>query len=365
MRVLVNGLSDRFGGVESLFFSLLRCDSLSDLSMDFISPVSKCAREEEFLNSGSKVIHMPRPSKQIRQYIHSFREAFKGNIYSIYHVNLTRYRFPLDVILAKMAGLKVVIHCHSTQIYDFGNKKIKMIRLGEQYLFRPFFSVCSDLNLACSKNAGDYLFGKGKYTILHNGINLDKYVYDQNARNRIRNEFGIDEKHIVVGHVGRMSFEKNTGFLIELMDTLLKLDNNYRLLLVGDGMLFDDLKDKARQMGLADKTIFTGQRTDVADLLSAMDVFMLPSFHEALPIVLIEAQANGLPCVVSDCVTKEVDINSLVTRLSLKEPGSAWIEAIRKAIGKRITEIEKDDFEDFEISNTKKKLYDYYYGLTH
>ena len=368
MRVLVGSLSRHFGGVESLFRSIIQANDREDLAFDFICTDSSAANEKDFVAAGSKVYHIPRPSGNLKGFINRFRTLFKEGGYDIYHVNLTRFRFPLDVIIAKSCGVKVVLHCHSTRIYNNVDKKTQVIRDVEQTLFRPVMLNCSNKNIACSGNAGEYLYGKKPFEILHNGIHLENYLYNEEGKNRIREEFGIQGCR-VIGHIGRFSVEKNHIFFLSIAGELIKMDDNYRFICVGDGELRESIIRDAEKAGILSHCIFPGQREDIGDLLSSMDVYLFPSIHEALPITLIEAQANGLPCIVSDCVTDEIDVGDLITRVSLQEDPLKWAEIINKvAVGKRITTIQKsvnglEEFSDFDIANMVSILYDKYKSL--
>ena len=256
----------------------------------------------------------------------------------------------------------MVLHCHATRIYDVGNRKVRIIREFEQVLFRPVSLGCSSLNLACSENAGKYLFGSHVFRIIHNGIDLSRFLYTPTAREKIRKELNLDGKK-VIGHIGRFSQEKNHVFLLKVLKALLKIDSEYRLLCVGSGDLFDRICDLAGEEGLDKKVVFTGQRQDTPDLLSAMDVFVFPSVHEALPITLIEAQANGLPCIVSDCITNEMDVIDSFRRLSLNVPVEVWADMIHEYENKRKTTMDPASFADFNIELMKETLQNIYKGL--
>lgn len=362
MKILVSSLSRNFGGVESLFLNIVNNIKQSDYQMDFVCTDQKAAREEDFEAAGARVIHIARPSKKIREYTTRFREVFNTGHYDIYHVNLTRYRFPLDVLIAKIAGKKVILHCHSTQIYSNNSRRTKVIREVQQFLFRPVMLGCSSLNIACSETAGEYLFGKAAYRVLYNGIDTSLFSFDQSARDSIRKKLGI-ENRIVIGHIGRFSPEKNHRFLLQLTEELIKTNSSYVLLCVGNGELFDRIKAYVENKGIQDHVILLGERKDIPELLSAMDIFAFPSLHEALPVTLIEAQANGLPCIISDCVTPEIDVLHL-NRLSVSEGIEKWVESIRKTPLYRF-DMNKHQkrLEEFDIHKMTCDLVEIYKGL--
>lgn len=328
INVLVSSLSRNFGGVESLFLMICKNCKSADLHFDFICTDKSAAREDEFVGAGAKVYHLPRPGKDLLGYQRGLKQVLKNGNYQIFHVNLTRFRFPGEIILAKSCGLKVVLHSHATQIYKTGNQRRDLLRNAEQVIFRPIVLAASDLNIACCKTAGEYLYGKVPYTILYNGIETEKYHFNEAARKEVRTEFGIAADEKVLGHIGRFSDEKNHAFLLQVFKSVHKDIPNTKLLCVGTGDLFEQVKKQARQLAIEEQVIFTGQRSDIPDLLSAMDVFVFPSKHEAFPMTLIEAQANGLPCIVSACVTKEIDIGKYIDFRNINAGIDKWKMAV-------------------------------------
>jgi glycosyltransferase involved in cell wall biosynthesis len=192
--------------------------------------------------------------------------------------------------------------------------------------------------LACSKDAGADLFGKyweadPRWELHYCGIDVNLYGAEADPA-AIRANFGIPSDAFVVGHVARFTEVKNHSFLLDIAVELSKRKPEVRFLLIGDGPLRTDIQSKAQKLDLEQSIIFAGVRTDVPRLmLSAMDIFLLPSLLEGLPLVLIEAQAAGLPCVFSDDITEEVDVvNSLMHRVSLSQPASFWAESLVGAL---------------------------------
>ena len=177
---------------------------------------------------------------------------------------------------------------------------------------------------------------------LHNGVDLKMYHYDEEGRGRIREEFSLDGK-LVVGHVGRFHEQKNHRFLLEVFREIRKRRDDAVLLLVGVGTLEVDVRRRVKELDLENVVIFAGQRFDVPQLLSAMDVFVFPSFHEGMPNTVIEAQATGLPCVIADTITAEADITGLVTYLPLEETAEHWAQTALN----RVTEQRRDTAGDF------------------
>ena len=163
---------------------------------------------------------------------------------------------------------------------------------------------------------------------IHNGVDLDVYKYDEGNRRKIRRECGIADEQIVIGHIGRFNQQKNHKFLIEVFSEVLKQKPNALLMLVGDGKKKNEIKEQIKSLGIEESVIFTGIRSDVPALLSAMDVFVFPSFYEGMPNTVIEAQATGLPCVIADTITEEASFTGLVKYISLQVSSHEWANSV-------------------------------------
>ena len=214
---------------------------------------------------------------------------------------------------------------------------------------------------ACSKLAGDWMFLGEYFDILYNAIDIKEYKYSPVIANKLRQEFHL-ENCIVVGHVGRFNPQKNHSFLIDIFSECVQRNSNTKLLLVGDGEGRQKIQDKVRDLGIQDKVIFTGIRSDVNELLQAMDVFVFPSLYEGLPVTMVEAQAAGLPCVISDHISKECIVTSgLVTGKSLNESPERWAECVlQQSYRNRESHIEEIRTAGYDISTAAKQLESFY-----
>lgn len=312
------------GGAETFLMKILRRIDRTEYILDFCV-ADQGKYDDEIKELGGK-IHFTVPKSA--GFISSFkriRQIVKENNYE-YVMRISQHSLSaLDLLAAKSAGAKVtVFRSSNTRTYGGGKQEIL------HKLFRPFGCLMSDVKLAPSLDSADFMFGKdsvkkGKAKILHNAVDLAKFHFSAESRNRYRNEFGINDK-FVVGHVGRFNSQKNHSFLIEIFAEILKIKPESVLLLVGDGELKDKIILKAEKLGISQNIIFTGVRSDVSEILSAMDVFVFPSFFEGMPNTVIEAQATGLSCVISDTITKDADITGLVRFASLSNDASAWAD---------------------------------------
>ena len=298
--------------------------------------------EKEIEKLGGKCYKLPYPSL-IKPwiFIKAVKDFFKNHKYNTIHshvIHLSFFFYPI----AKFYGVKNIIH-HSHAI-KWSDKLLNGLRNRFLFFFaRPFITK----KLACSDSAGKFLFKKN-YTVINNGIDTEKFKFNQEVRDKVRKELNIENK-FVIGHVGRFSHEKNHNFIIDVFNEVYKQDKNSALLLIGDGKLKKEIEQKAKKLNLSNNTIFTGNKNNVNDYYQAMDIFILPSFQEAFPVVAVEAQTSGLPCLFSACMTDKVVIcNS--KQLSLNLSAKQWADDILKyRCFIRKDEIENIKREGFDI----------------
>ena len=320
------------GGVESVVMNYYRHIDRSKIQFDFICDEdSTNIPYEEIEKLGGKVILIP-PYQKIFKYHKELKKILKEGNYKIVHSHINTLSV-FSLFAAKCAGVPVrIAHSHSTT-----NKQEKKKNLVKQVL-RPFSKVFATDYMACTEHAGRWLFGNKEYDngnvyLLNNAIDLDKFKYDEKLRKEKRKELNIKEDTLVIGHVGRFVEQKNHRFLIDIFNEVHKQNKNSILLLIGQGPLMDEMKQKVDSLGISDSVKFLGQREDVSELYNAMDLFLFPSLYEGLGMVLIEAQANGLPCIASTEVPKIAKVSQNVSFLELKSSVTVWCEEIIKMIG--------------------------------
>ena len=219
-------------------------------------------------------------------------------------------------------GKKVIVHSHNT------SPSVGRVTSLLHYMNKNKLNELADYKLACSTDAGKWLYTDNNFTIMTNGIITERFKFDQVKRKKIRNELSINENQIVYGNIGRFSEQKNHKRLIEIFKEIRKEQNNSILLLVGDGDLRSEIEATVRKYSLEANVIFAGVRNDIPDLLMAMDAFIMPSLYEGLPIVAIEAQASGLQLFLSDTISKETDIIGHTTWFSLNENNETIVNKI-------------------------------------
>jgi glycosyltransferase involved in cell wall biosynthesis len=344
------------GGQETMIMNIYRKMNLSKIQFDFlVHTTEKNFYDDEIHQLGGNIYSVTQKSKNIlKSMAETYRTIKQGN-YQAIHVHTASSIVAIDLFLAWCAGVKIRIsHSHNTSTQ--GSRLHK--------LFMPFLNTFSTQQFACSKEAGIWLYGENaieKLHIINNAIDSKHYQYNQDKAIAIKKNLGISDKFVLI-HVGRFNTVKNHTFLIDIFEEVVKRNPDSMLLLVGDGDLKEDIQDKITNRKLNDRVKLLGLRNDIPDLLQAADLFVMPSLHEGLPVSLIEAQSSGLPCIVSDTITKETDISGLLTFVSLNDPVQKWAErivpfsknTIRKNTEKSITQ---SGYDIKEVAHTLENFY--------
>lgn len=317
------------GGVEAVVMNYYRHIDRKQVQFDFyFAKDSVFPQREELEKMGAGIYPIPSYTK-VFSYHRVLHHAFKRGNYQIVHAHLsTMSVFPL--FAAWRAGIPVrICHNHSTAHWGEGKKTLL------KYLLRPFAKIFATDYFACGEKAGRWMYGnrcfeRGRVHVMPNAIDTKKFAYDEEAKRCLRAELGIPQDAFVLGHVGRFMYQKNHAFLLRVFQRLLSSRQDAWLLLIGEGERMKLIRSEVEKMGIEGKVRFTGTRSDVAKLYSAMDVFCLPSFYEGMPVVALEAQANGLPCLFSDRMTKEVVLTPGARQLSIENP-EPWVKAVQEA----------------------------------
>lgn len=270
---------------------------------------------------GIKYYILPARNGQTFKYSRALFRLIKREKIDVIHVHGNSATVGIDLLTAMLAGCKKrIAHSHNTTCSHIKADKI----------LRPILKLTCNTRFACGEAAGKWLFGSKKFYIIPNAIDTNKFTFSEKKRNQIRNQLHLGDE-LLLGHVGVFNYQKNQEFLIEVISELAELKNkrNAKLLLIGEGYNKDRIIDFAEQKNIASDVIFYGLSNEVSSLMSAMDMFVLPSRFEGLPCVLIEAQAAGLPCIVSDQVSKEAKLTSLLDFLPIDRT-DMWTDAIQK-----------------------------------
>lgn len=315
------------GGSEQVVLNY--CSRMHDIHFDLLFQYEPNTQIlERFNEARINCIQIPDKVHHPLKHLWTMFKIFRKGNYDVVHSHLDWFMNSYVCFLAMLAGIKKRI-AHHHQAYHPTNPLLillcALMRIPCK-LFATHWLACGEA--AAINGWGKRAFEKSKVTILPNAIDPERFKYNEAARNEIRKKYGIAEDDFVLGHVGRFYPQKNHDFLIDVFNEVHKQDPNSKLLLLGDGPLQEKIKQKIESLDLLNAVIFAGLQKDVAPFYNAMDVFCFPSLWEGLGIVLLEAQYNGLPCVVSEAVPREVDVSNGVTRLNLSPPPQEWIKIL-------------------------------------
>lgn len=360
IRVLhyIGGLG--LGGAQSAVIEIYRNIDRTKIQFDFVIHDLNDNNYNDELNAlGAKIFVCPKfNGKNLKQYYKWWDCFFKEHSeYKILHSHI-RGSATICLKIAKGYGVKTIIHSHST---SNGVGVSALVKKVMQFPLR----YQADYFFGCSQKSGEWLFGKkivsgDRFFVIKNAIKTDEYKADGNVRNQYRKELGIEENAIVYVHVGRLHEAKNHMFLLELFAGIVKKNPKDVLLLVGDGELRNQIVERINELDLSRNVIMMGARKDVANILKASDCLLFPSNWEGLPVTVVEAQAAGLPCLISDRITDEVNITSLVKKLPIDQGVSCWIEAIENVNFKK-SNVTKEIFEaGFDIRQSVEWLQSFY-----
>lgn len=364
IRVLyVNGgIMDR-GGISSYMMNYYRHIDRSKVQIDFVvHGFEKGVFDDEIKELGGELYNIPIKSNDYFGNVKALREIFRSEKYKIVHSHMDAMG---AIVLkeAKKCNIPVrIAHSHNTEHLTNNKVKYYLNELARKNITKYSTQLC-----ACSELAGKWLFGEKlvenrKVRIINNAIDVNLYQFNEEKRTNIKKDLALKD-NFIIGHIGRFDYQKNHMFLLEMFSQLIKEKPNVKLVLVGDGHLKNTIENKIEELKLSKHVILLGQRADVNDLMNIFDCFVLPSLFEGLPVVAIEAQANGLPCFLSSTITKEVALTDNIKFLNISNKDE-WITSLSKSqILNR--EIVGSDFlkSGYEIESAAEKLCDLYLNL--
>ncbi len=325
------------GGLETMLMNYYRNIDRNKVQFDFLTHRDeRWDYDDEIESLGGKIYHLPKLNPFSKSYLNALDKFFKEHKeYQIVHC----HQDCLSGVVLKVAkknGVRFTIaHSHSAS----QDKNLKYLI---KVLAKKNIKKYSDKMFACGEEAGKWMFETDNFEVLNNAIDTDLYTYNKEKADKVKKEFGIENK-FVVGHVGRFNYPKNHKFIIDVFNEVQKVKEDSVLMLIGDGDLRHEIEQKVRDLGLSDKVIFTGVRSDVNDLMQGMDVFLFPSIYEGLPVTMVEAQASGIKCIISDKVPLECKMTKNVVVVKLEESPQNWAKEILK-------------YEKYERQNTKEEI---------
>lgn len=355
INVLHIGLSPTFGGIESFLLNLQKNHDEAIFNYEFVSYSSNAAGAAELKELGAKVHSLSNRSNPI-MYIKDLSSIISHG-YDVVHLHKNSAMDVIPLMVAKRYNVpQIIVHSHN------GSHALKRYQAVLHRLGRQFIAATATAMIACSRSAADWLFPLGvKVDIVNNGVNCDLLAFDPILRKEIRSQLGL-ENALVIGSIGRVTSQKNQPFMLDVLVWLIQNKIDAKLLIVGDGPEMETLKARVEEDGLDKDVVFAGFQKKTATFLAAMDVFLMPSFYEGFPIAAIEAQANGLPVLCSDRVSKEVALTKETHFIDIDSSCAVekWGNAII-SLGKRDENvIQSHSFRDHdwkEVANKVERIY--------
>lgn len=311
------------GGKETFLINVYqKLLESNDYAFTFIAYDETIAYEDYLAGTGADVVHLPPRNEGLLRHLAAMVRLFKKKHFDVVWSHKTTLSACELLFFSKLFGVKKrIVHSHSSA--NMGGRFTLVMHTLNKKLIRW---IATDF-LACSESAAKWFYSKNGYTIIKNGIDVRKFAYNPETRSRIREQLGL-ASNFVIGHVGRFGVEKNHKKLISVFHEIVRQNPDSRLILCGDGEERRNIENQISEYGLDDKVLLLGTIDNVHEVLQAFDVLVMPSIFEGLPFALLEAQAAGLPCVVSDTVSKESDITDLLRFLPLTAPDETWSKEI-------------------------------------
>lgn len=348
------------GGAETMLMNVFREINRDKIQFDFIVSGKEIGfYESEAINLGACIYHIRKRSESFIGNLKDFYKIIKSNNYKVVHFHTQNAFFTMtQIIVARLAGVKrIIVHSHNTSDWRKGIAR-KM-----HFLCRPLLSILTDKKLSCGKAAAEWLYGSSRDTrIIPLPVACKKYLYSDEKYDVLRKKYGYTES-VIYTHIGRFSDVKNHDFLLDVFYKIHDIEPNSILFLIGDGPLRNDIEKKIKELELLDSVVLWGNISDVNEKLVMSDVFLFPSKYEGFPTVVLEAQAAGVLCFISDTITKDVAITELVKYVSLDEGVDLWVQSIlsrkclneseRKIANRRIAE----KYDVVQVAKCFEKIY--------
>ena len=380
------------GGAETFLINLYKHIDRNKVQFDFAiyHEPSENSYYQEVIEMGGRVFILPHKSNGMLTNFRAVQKLIRDNDYKMVWRYAGSCFEAIDLLTAKLAGasetvlnsrcshtdgMQVLIHYIMKPFSPIFAKKLAEkfagasetalnsgyshtdgMRMLIHYIVKPFLPLFVTKNFACGIMAGKWMFGRRPFEVINNGIEVEKFRYDEEVRNQNRKKFGLQDK-IVVGHVGRFHPVKNHKLIIDVYEKFRQEVPRSALVLVGTGELLAQIQELVKEKELENDVLFLGSRSDVPEMLQMMDIFIMPSLFEGFPRAFLEAQAAGLPCVASSTISREVDVTGNVCFVDLDAPVAVWAERIVEKCGSKTEDnTEKLKAAGYDIKDVAKRV---------
>ena len=356
IRVLQYGLSDNSGGIENM--SLLWFDNIEkDVVFDFVKDFDgKIFQEDYYIENGSKVFKITDRYKNPIKHFLELKSLIESGNYDYFHYNvMTLIEAGPAIICNSNKKCSCIYHCRSM----YNNYKFPLKEILLQEITRIQLMGINYLRLACSREAGESMFGKNNFKVINNGTVYDRFRFNPKNRSEVRKQYGIKEDELVIGHVGNGKEEKNYPFIIESFSKAAKMNDRIKLMLIGNVDNDPNIRNSIKNYNIEDRVIITGVIPSAATYYSAMDLFFFPSLSEGFGNCMVEAQVSGLYCVASTAITEDVQITGNIIFIGLDDSENA-ANIILDKLNQKINREEIIPDEKYSIKHSAKMLHDFY-----
>lgn len=353
------------GGIESFLCNVLLHMDLSAIEVDIVTAQLRGSVFTESLKArGVRFCELSGQQNRVPENHRLFRKLLAERQYDVVHLHIFHGLSLWYGCLAKQAGVPVrIAHSHNTALRKSKTRPLKRL---VHHISRKLFTHCATDLWACSRSAAEFMFPRRElerrsFRFIPNGIDTDRFRFDAEVREKVRKDLGVQDRH-VIGNIGRLCYQKNQSFLLDVFSEVLRRRPESVLLLVGEGPDRPALEEKARRLEIAGNVIFYGTSDRVERLLWAMDVFVMPSRFEGLPVTAVEAQASGLSCLFSDAITEESRAGSNSRFVPLSAPAAEWASAILQvgSCGDRTVSISEVQEAGFDAANVARRIEQFY-----
>lgn len=327
--LIINTVGMGYDGMSHVILNYLCHMSVDGLDLHFTAAPDVNDSIRNTLENYGTIHYIPLKKENLWGYVFGLNKTLKSRI-DVIHIHGNSGTMVIESLLARLHGVpQILVHCHNTKTsYPLLNR-----------ILTPIMKCMATDLIACSRASGEWLYGKSNYLVLNNAIDLKKYEFNPLVREEVRREFQVGDT-LLVGHIGAFLESKNQPYLVEAFADFHRRYPNSKLMLVSDGPMFEAVKHQVEQLGLTGSVIFPGRRSDAQRLYQAMDVFVMPSRWEGLPLVMLEAQASGLPVLASDRITRDAACTDRVRFLSIDETPSVWADALMELVDEKKDRVE-------------------------